>query len=235
MKYLGINLPRKVQNYLKTTKHCWKKAALNMFLKILCPRIGRLNVVKVAVLPKLICECNAVRVLSLFSRVWLFGTVGTIARQAPLSMGFSRQEYWRRLSFPLSGDHPNPGIKPVSLMSPALAGRFFTTDTTWKPLGFNLLNFFLRTFTSMFMWDIGLLFSCCCCSVALPFLTVCSPMDCSVPGFPVLHYLLEFAQVHVLWVSNAILTISSSAALFAFCLQSFPASESFPITFLIMF
>ena len=128
MKYLGINLPRKVQNYLKTTKHCWKKAALNMFLKILCPRIGRLNVVKVAVLPKLICECNAVRVLSLFSRVWLFGTIWTIARQAPLSMGFSRQEYWSGLPCPPPEDLPHPEMEPMSPASPALAGRFFTTE-----------------------------------------------------------------------------------------------------------
>ena len=48
-----------------------------------------------------------------------------------------------------------------------------------------------------------------------------------MPGFPVLYYLPEFAQIHVLWVSDA---ISSSATLFSFCLQSFPASESFPMS-----
>ena len=53
-----------------------------------------------------------------------------VASQAPLSMGFSRQEYW--MPFPSPGYLPNPGIKPVSLMSPALAGGFFTTSTTWK-------------------------------------------------------------------------------------------------------
>ena len=47
-------------------------------------------------------------------------------------MGFSRQEYWRGLSFPFPGDPPNPGIKPVSLMSPALPGRFFTTSATYS-------------------------------------------------------------------------------------------------------
>ena len=51
-------------------------------------------------------------------------------RKAPRSMGFSRQEYWRALSFPSPGNPPNPGIKPGSLMSPALAGRFFTTSAT---------------------------------------------------------------------------------------------------------
>ena len=43
-------------------------------------------------------------------------------------MGFSRQEYWSGLPFPLPGDLPNPGIEPTSLASPALAGRFFTTE-----------------------------------------------------------------------------------------------------------
>ena len=46
--------------------------------------------------------------------------------------GFSGQEYWSGLPCPLSGDLPNPGIEPVSLMSPALAGGFFTTSDTWE-------------------------------------------------------------------------------------------------------
>ena len=71
-------------------------------------------------------------VLSCFSHVWLFVTVYTIACQASLTMGFSRQEYWSGLPFPPSGDLPNPGIEPTSLMSPALAGRFFTTSITWE-------------------------------------------------------------------------------------------------------
>ena len=52
----------------------------------------------------------------------------TIAHQTPLSMGFSRQEYWSRLPYPHPGDLPHPGIEPASLMSPALAGRFFTAS-----------------------------------------------------------------------------------------------------------
>ena len=55
------------------------------------------------------------RVLSHFSHVQLFATPWTVARQAPLSMGFSRQEYWSELSFPSLGDLPNPGIEPGSL------------------------------------------------------------------------------------------------------------------------
>ena len=54
--------------------------------------------------------------------------------QAPLSMGFSRQEYWSRLPFPPPGDLPNLGIEPASLMSPALVNRFFTTSTTWEAM-----------------------------------------------------------------------------------------------------
>ena len=54
------------------------------------------------------------------------------ACQAPLSMEFSRQEYWSGLPCPPPGDLPDPGIEPMSLMSPALAGRFLTTSTTWE-------------------------------------------------------------------------------------------------------
>ena len=60
-------------------------------------------------------------------------TPWTVARQAPLSMGFSRQEYWSGLPCPPSGDLPDPGIEPASLASPALVGRFFTTEPPRKP------------------------------------------------------------------------------------------------------
>ena len=72
--------------------------------------------------------------LSRFSHVWLFATLWTAAHQAPLSTGFSRQEYWSGLLCPPPGDLPDPGIEPVSLMSPALAGRLFTTSATWETL-----------------------------------------------------------------------------------------------------
>ena len=55
-----------------------------------------------------------------------------VAHQAPLSMGFSRQEYWSGLPFPSPGDLPDPGIKPESPESPALAGGFFTTEPCGK-------------------------------------------------------------------------------------------------------
>ena len=72
------------------------------------------------------------------SHVRLFATSWTVAHQAPLSVEFSRQEYWCVLSFPSPEDLPNPGTELaslVSLVSPALAGGFFTTGATWEALG----------------------------------------------------------------------------------------------------
>ena len=82
------------------------------------------------------CVC-----VQLLSHVQLFGTPWTVAHQAPLFMGLSRQEYRSELPFPPPEDLPNPGIGPSSLMSPALEGGFFTTSTTWEALklhGFKL-------------------------------------------------------------------------------------------------
>ena len=59
-----------------------------------------------------------------------FETLWTVAHQAALSMGFSRQEYWSALPCPPPGDLPDPGIK---LVSPVLAGRFFTSEPPGKP------------------------------------------------------------------------------------------------------
>ena len=70
--------------------------------------------------------------LSSFSGVQLFVTLWTIACQAPLSLGFSRQEHWSGLPCPPPGGLPNPGIKPTSLTSPALAVGFCTTGATWE-------------------------------------------------------------------------------------------------------
>ena len=74
--------------------------------------------------------CIHVRMLSHFSHVQLFETLWTVAHQGPLSMGFSRQEYWSGLPCPAPGDLPDPGIEPMSLTSPVFADRVFTTNTT---------------------------------------------------------------------------------------------------------
>ena len=58
-------------------------------------------------------------------------TLWTVAHQAPLSMGFSRQEYWSGLPFPSARDLSDPGMKPAS---PALAGSFFTNSAIWEAL-----------------------------------------------------------------------------------------------------
>ena len=69
---------------------------------------------------------------TVLSHVRLFETLWTVACQAPLTMGFSRQEYWSGLPCPPPGDLPNSGIEPMSLTSPASASRFLTTSVTWE-------------------------------------------------------------------------------------------------------
>ena len=76
-----------------------------------------------------VCVCACTQLLSL---VILFVNPWTVAHQAPLSMAFPRQEYWSGSPFPPPGDLPAPKIKLTFLKSPALAGRSFTTSTTWK-------------------------------------------------------------------------------------------------------
>ena len=70
--------------------------------------------------------------LSRFNHVQFFVTLWTLALQTPRSMGFSRQEYWSGLPCPPPGYLPDPGIKPTSLLSPALSGGFYTTELPGK-------------------------------------------------------------------------------------------------------
>ena len=71
----------------------------------------------------------------LLSHVQLFATPWTAAHQTPLSVEFSRQDYWSGLSFLPPGDLPHPRVEPVSCVSPASAGGFFTTSTIWEATG----------------------------------------------------------------------------------------------------
>ena len=82
--------------------------------------------------------------LNHFSRVWLFATLWTIACQSPLSVKFSRQEYWGALPCLPPGDRLNPRVEPVPL-SPTLAGWFFTTNTTSETITFNSGVLSIRT------------------------------------------------------------------------------------------
>ena len=99
--------------------------------------------------------------LNRFSHVQLFATLRTVNRQAPLSMGFFRQEYWSGLPCPPPGDHPDSGIEPMSLVSPALPGGFSITSATWE---FCAMNFILLQQEWWRGWE-----------VALPRLTLRSP------------------------------------------------------------
>ena len=76
-----------------------------------------------------LCLC----VLSCFGCIRLCATLWTVACQAPLSMGFSRQEYWSRVPCPPQGDLPDPGIEPEPMcLTSAQADGFFTTSTMWE-------------------------------------------------------------------------------------------------------
>ena len=77
--------------------------------------------------------------LNCFSHIWLFATPWTVACQAPLSVAFSRQEYWSGFPCPPPGDLPNPGNESADLGSPALSDRFFTICATWETLNISLL------------------------------------------------------------------------------------------------
>ena len=117
-----------------------------------------------------------------------------VACQAPLSMRFSRQEYWSGLPSPPPGDLPDPGIEPTSLTSPALAGGFFTTSTTWEAHIYLYLYIHIYIYTYInhiyiyisnhFAIHLKLTWHCkliiCVCTQSC--LTLCDPMDYSPPG-----------------------------------------------------
>ena len=86
-----------------------------------------------------VCVCVRVTVLSQFR---LFVTPWTVDPQAPLSMDFSRPEYWSALSCPPPGYLPNLGTKRESLVSPELADRFFTNCATWEALSYMLFYYY---------------------------------------------------------------------------------------------
>ena len=109
----------------------------------------------------------------MLSYVWLFVAPSTIARQALLSMGFPRQEYWTGLPCPPPGDLPDPRIEPTCLASPALAGRFFTTEPPGKP------HLFLRSLWFSGWWGVFAVFcKCLCLNRALWNISLSSCSDC---------------------------------------------------------
>ena len=107
------------------------------------------------------------------SRVCLFVTPQTVVGQALLSMGFARHEDWSGLLFLTLGDLPDPGIEPKSLV--CIGRQILYHCATWE---------------AQILYTV-------LCLVAQLCLTLCNPMDCSTPGFPVHHQLPEFTQTHV--------------------------------------
>ena len=120
-------------------------------------------------------------------------------RQAPLFMGFSRQEYRMGCHLLLQGIFLTQGLNPGLLHCRQILYQA-TREAHNK--------------------------YCCHCSVAYSCLTLCDPMNCSTPGFPVLHHILESSQAHV----HELIMPCNHLILFSSCSQSFPASESFPMT-----
>ena len=88
------------------------------------------------------------------SSVQLFMAPWNKALQAPLCMGFSRQDYWSRLPFPAPGDLTDPGIELRSPLSSALAGRFFTTSATWEAHGVPKDKWKSKAETSLQVWAV---------------------------------------------------------------------------------
>ena len=121
--------------------------------------------------PKMATKILHTFLLSHFSSVRLFATLRTVALQAPWSMGFSRQEYCSGLPCPPPVGLSDPGIEPMSLMSPAWAVGFFTTSSTWEILpnpGQSLFSLF-KTYL-LLIWLCQVLVAACgvfdlCCSM----------------------------------------------------------------------
>ena len=86
--------------------------------------------------------------MCVLSRVWLFVTPWTVARQAPLSMGFLKQESWSEVPFPPTGDLPNREMELGSPTSPAWAGAFLNTEPSdfYYYLKSGIVTLFLRIF-----------------------------------------------------------------------------------------
>ena len=116
----------------------------------------------------------------------------TIARQVPLSLVFYRQKCWRGLPFPSPRVFSHQGIEHTSS---ALAGRFFTSETPGNLCACVCVCMYIYIYKIYNQFSLHL-----CPSVV----SLCDPMDCSMPGLPVHHQLPEFTQTHVHWVSDAI-------------------------------
>ena len=147
----------------------------------------------------------------------LFVTPWTVAYQAPPSKGFSKQEYWNGLPFPSPGESSQTRDQIcVSCTDRQILDHWEPRKQNIKQKQYgNKFNKRLLNngpYQKILKYIYILKKYCCCCLVTKLCLTLCNPMDCSMPVFPVLHYLPEFAQTHVHWPLGwwCYLTISSS-------------------------
>ena len=120
---------------------------------------------------KELCVCQSLSCVCLFATPW------TVAHQAPLSMGISRQEYWSGMPCPSPGDLPDPGIETGS---PSLQADSLPSEPPGIQMHYDLNKRSL--FSSV---------------QSLSHVQLCDPMDCSMPGLPIHHQLPELGQTHV--------------------------------------
>ena len=112
------------------------------------------------------------------------------------------------------------------------AGKWIIQDKIAIQVNVCFSPFYVKVATRVYLFNIhctSVYIHLYCCSDAKLYLTFCHPMKCKMPGFPVLHYLPEFTQTHVHWISECQATISSSVTPFSSYPQSFPASGWFSV------
>ena len=140
-----------------------------------------------------------------------FETQWTVTHQAPLSMGFPRQEYWSGLPFPSSGDLPVPGTEP---MSPALAGGFITAEPPGKPDSIvNSVNwqYYEPTSVSSQMFSFSSLFNSLTFNITWAQSKFSRKPTCSESKF-CFHRFLNLFSIHytwLLWIFNGVTHINS--------------------------
>jgi len=155
----------------------------------------------------LLLLCVKVKVKSL-SHVWLFVTLWMVAHQAPLSMGFSMQEYcycvYCSYRCQLGQLTLSLLIFYLSVLSVIETQIKVSNYYYWISYClFQLYQFLFCVFVILYHWDTQeATLGYCCCSVIQSCPTLCDPMDCSMPGFQVLHHPLEFAHTHVHWMPS---------------------------------
>ena len=164
------------------------------------------------------------------SHLWLSATPWTIIRQAPLFTKFSRQEYRSGLWF------PHPGCTCISLY----IYRYIYTHTyicicTYTHICMCMcvciyVHIYMHVYVYIYIYTY--IYIHLSSVRSLSSVQLCNHMDCSMPGLPVHHQLLEFTQAHIHWVGDAIQPSHPLSSPFTSCPQSLPASESFPMRYI---